>query len=429
MKFSVCNLGCKVNAYEAEAIASVMEKRGWERVDFKDEADACLIFSCAVTNTAAAKSRRMLHRARRISPQGILVMAGCYAEVAEEQFEEADLVIGTRDKAEIPDRIEQYQKNHQKVHDTGNLDHIPFDDLTSIQFENRTRAYLKVEDGCNQFCSYCIIPYARGRERSMNPDLVVEKAKEIAVHYPEIVLAGIHTGRYGKEYGMHLSDLLRRILREVPDLQRLRISSIEISEITDDFIDLMKEEPRIARHLHIPLQSGSDTVLKRMHRPYTTAEYYARISQIRQEIPDIAISCDLIVGFPGESEAEFAETCAFLKKCQFSFLHVFPYSLRKGTVAAESREQIDPQTKKERTEKCLAISRQLREQYEQAQAGREVDVIAETEEDGYRKGHASQYFEVYLDPSAEQGKMYHIKLKEYRNHHLYGEEVKHDEVK
>ena len=149
MKFSVCNLGCKVNAYEAEAIASVMEKRGWERVDFKDEADACLIFSCAVTNTAAAKSRRMLHRARRTSPQGILVMAGCYAEVAEEQFEEADLVIGTRDKAEIPDRIEQYQKYHQKVHDTGNLDHIPFDDLTSVQFENRTRAYLKVEDGRN----------------------------------------------------------------------------------------------------------------------------------------------------------------------------------------------------------------------------------------------------------------------------------------
>lgn len=424
MKFSVCNLGCKVNAYEAEAAASEMEKRGWERVAFDEKADACLIFSCAVTNTAAAKSRRMLHRARRTSPEGILVMAGCYAEVAEEEFEEADLIIGTRDKAEIPDKIEQYQKDHIRIKDTGGLENIPFDRQSCVQFENRTRAYLKVQDGCNQFCSYCIIPYARGRERSMAPDEVIAEARKIAESYPEIVLAGIHTGRYGKEYGLHLADLMKRILTEVPQLERLRISSIEINEISDDFIALLKEEPRIARHLHIPLQSGSDTVLKRMHRPYTTGQYYERISRIRKEIPDIAISCDLIVGFPGESEEEFEETCAFLRKCEFSFLHVFPYSLRRGTAAAASKEQIDPRIKKARTEQCLAISAELREKYERSQVGKEADVIAETEENGYRRGHASQYYEVYLDGSKEQGKMYHVKLKEYRDHHLYGEEVK-----
>lgn len=423
MKFSICNLGCKVNAFEAEAAAGELEKRGWQRVDPAEKCDAGIIFTCAVTNTAAAKSRRMLHRMRRTSPQAVLVMAGCYAEVAKEEFPEADLVIGTRDKAQIPDFIEQYMKDHQKVKDVGRLEHIPFEQQTSIQFENRTRAYLKVQDGCNQFCSYCIIPYARGRERSLAPDAVIAEAKKIAVNYPEIVLAGIHTGRYGKEYGVTLTDLMKRILREVPDLQRLRISSIEISEISDEFIELVKAEPRIARHLHIPLQAGSDTVLRRMHRPYTCDEYYQRIEEIRQAVPDIAISCDLITGFPGETEAEFEETCAFLKKCEFSFLHVFPYSLREGTAAAAMADQIDPAVKKERTEKCLAISHALKEKYDSSFVGRDVDVIAEQEKDGWRKGHASQYFEVYLPAYMEQGKMYHINLKAYQNGRLYGQEA------
>ena len=311
MKFSVCNLGCKVNTFEAESIAMQMEKRGWERTDFEGPADAVLIFTCAVTNMAAQKSRKMMHRARRLNQKAVIAMIGCYAEVDEGLIDDAEIIVGTREKKHVPDLIEKYLQDGQKIHLVGGLENIPFDDMETEQFENRTRAYLKVQDGCNQFCSYCVIPYARGRERSMAPDKVVREASLLAENYPEIVLAGIHTGRYGREYGVSLSQLMRRILQEVPALERLRISSIEMTEIDDDLIDLLQSEPRVARHLHIPLQSGCDSVLKRMKRPYDTQMYFDKISEIRAMVPDVAISCDLIVGFPGETEEEFAETFAF----------------------------------------------------------------------------------------------------------------------
>lgn len=421
MKFSVCNLGCKVNAFEAESIAAEMEKKGWQRVPFEEAADAALIFTCAVTNMAAQKSRKMMHRARRLNPDAVIAMVGCYAEVDEGKIDDAEIVIGTREKKNLPDYIDRYLKDHQKVRVTGDLEKIPFDNMETEQFENRTRAYLKVQDGCNQFCSYCVIPYARGRERSMDPDAVIKEARRLAEHYPEIVLAGIHTGRYGRGMGITLAGLMKRLMDEVPALERLRISSIEVSEIDDELIDLMKKEKRIARHLHIPLQSGSDTVLSRMRRPYNTAEYYARIEKIRSEIPDISISCDLIVGFPMESDEEFEETCAFLEKCRFSFLHVFQYSMRRGTPAAEMPCQIDPRIKKQRMQRCVRLSEDLYDRYQAAWVGREADVILESAEGDAVRGHSSQYFPVWVRGAEARGGMKHVRLVSYENHRLYGE--------
>ena len=232
MKFSVKNLGCKVNDYEAESIARQLEERGYERVPFEEPADASLIFTCAVTNTAAAKSRQMAHRARKLNPDCVIVAAGCYAQIAGDKLPDAELVIGSAHKKEIPDALDEYFRDGMRIVRVDNLEHASFDEMPIDRFEHQTRAYLKVQDGCNQFCSYCVIPYARGRERSMDPDRVILEAKRIAKSHHEIVLAGIHTGRYGREYHMTLADLIRRILREVPELSRLRISSIEVTSIS-----------------------------------------------------------------------------------------------------------------------------------------------------------------------------------------------------
>lgn len=424
MKFSIMNLGCKVNAFEAEAIASKLEERGWEREDFSVACDASLIFTCAVTNMAAQKSRKMMHRVKRLNPSTVIVMVGCYVQVDDGLLEDADLLIGTAHKQEIPELLEQFMKDHKKVRLIDDLTNLQFQNLQSDQYENHARAYLKIQDGCNQFCTYCVIPFARGRERSMHPDLVIEEAKRIAKNYKEIVLTGIHTGRYGKEYGITLADLMKRILDEVPDLFRLRISSIEITELDDAIIELFKKEPRIAKHLHIPLQSGSDAVLKRMHRPYDTNSYYAKIESIRKEIPEVSISCDLITGFPGETEEEFAETYAFLKKCNFSFLHVFPYSLRKGTKAAEMPCQVSPQTKKVRAQKCISLSKDLQEDFEKNWLGKEGEVIAETSENGYTTGYTSQYIPVKIHGEYGHGEIIKVKLLEIKENVIFCEREK-----
>ncbi len=422
MKFSICNLGCKVNAFEAESIAKQMEDKGWDRVSFDEPADATFIFTCAVTNMAAQKSRKMMHRARRQAPDCIVSMVGCYSQVEEGELDDADIILGTKEKREAVRYLEEYLKNPEKIRVVSKLDSVEFDNLETSQFENRTRAYLKVQDGCNQFCSYCVIPYARGRERSMAPDRVIAEAQKLAENYPEIVLTGIHTGRYGKEYGVTLTELMQRVLDEVPNLQRLRISSIEETEIDDAFIALVKKEPRIARHLHIPLQAGSDGVLKNMHRPYTTQQYYEKLEKIRKEIPGIAISCDLIVGFPQESDSEFEATCDFIQKCQFSFLHVFQYSVRKGTVAEKMSGHIDPRVKKARMKRCVALSDAMQAAYEESLVGSVVDVIAERSEEGYTRGYASQYAMVYIKGELPRG-LYRVRCTEYTNHHLIGEIV------
>ena len=337
-------------------------------------------------------------------------------------LEEADILVGSANKKKLPQYIEQYLKNHEKIRDIASLENVPFDSFTSSVHDSKARCDLKIQDGCNQFCSYCIIPYARGRERSMEPDLVVAEAKRLSKKYKEIVLTGIHTGRYGKEYNITLTDIIRRILTETEDV-RIRISSIEITEVSDALIQLMKENDRMTKFLHIPLQSGCDSVLKRMHRPYDTDEYYAKIEKIRKEIPGVSISTDLITGFPQESEQEFLETYEFLKKCQFSFLHVFPYSLREGTVAAKMDGQIDPQVKKLRTKNCIALSEQLYDAYQLSKVNEKAEIIAEWVKDGYTTGHTSEYIPVKIEEELVHGEKYTVVLERYEGHQMYARKV------
>lgn len=419
MKFSIENLGCKVNAYEAESVAQILESEGWQRVKPHEQADAVIIFTCAVTNTAAGKSRRALHRARRENPDGITVVAGCYVQVDDDHLlDEADIIVGTADKIRIPALISQFQKDHEKIRDIPDLGSVSFDDLPYSVHDAKARCDLKIQDGCNQFCTYCIIPYARGRERSMNPDEAVRAAQRMSEKYKEIVLTGIHTGRYGREYGVTLAQLMKRMLEVIGDT-RLRISSIEVTEVSDELIDLMKQDERIARFLHIPLQSGCDSVLKRMRRPYDTAYYYDRIEKVRKEIPDISISCDIMTGFPQETDEEAEESLEFVKKCGFSFLHVFPFSPRHGTVAEKMPCQVPADVKKKRTEQLLALSQELNDQWNESQVGKEADIICEWVRDGYTTGHTSQYVPVRINEELVHGEKVHVILTQYQNHQMY----------
>lgn len=422
MKFAIINLGCKVNAYEAEAVSEELIENGWQRVEMEEDPDATIVFTCAVTNTAAAKSRKILHRAKRMKENAITVLVGCYVQVNDGMLDEADILVGTANKKNVPQYLQTYIEKHEKIRDISSLKDVKFDSLQSSVLDSKARCDLKIQDGCNQFCSYCVIPYARGKERSMDPDLAVQECKKLAKKYKEIVLTGIHTGRYGKEYGITLADLLGRMLQETEQV-RFRISSIEITEVSNQLITLMKNNPRITRFLHIPLQSGSDAVLKRMRRPYDTAYYYDRINTIRNEIPGISISTDLITGFPQETEEEFEETYAFLQKCKFSFLHVFPYSLREGTVAAKMPNQVDPQVKKERAKRCIALSQELYDIYQSSKVGEQADIIAEWVRDGYTTGHTSEYIPVKIEEQLEHGKIYHVILEKYENHQMYARKV------
>lgn len=419
MNFNVINLGCKVNVYEAESTARSLEQHGYRRVN-NDGADITIIYTCAVTNMAAQKSRKMIHRAKRNNPESTIVVAGCYSQIDPDALKEADILIGTKHKSKLLDYLLEYEKNHERIVDIEKVDVLPFENMFVDQFDNQTRAYLKIQDGCNQFCTYCVIPFARGRERSMAVNDVLESVKMLQEKHSEIVLSGIHTGRYGRDIGMTLSSLLDELLAVSPENFRFRISSIEMTEIDDHLIELMKKDHRIARHFHIPLQSGCDTVLKRMNRPYTTKEFLERIEYIRKEIPGISISTDLIVGFPGETDEEFKKTCDFLKECEFSFLHIFPYSLRSGTKAASMENQIDPKIKKNRAAICAEINEELYDKYKESYLGKEVTVLFEKDEDGYTFGHSSEYLPVLVKGEYPRSTFVKVKISELKNHQLYG---------
>ena len=419
MNFNVINLGCKVNAYEAESTARSLEQHGYRRVN-NDGADITIIYTCAVTNMAAQKSRKMIHRAKRNNPESTIVVAGCYSQIDPDALKEADILIGTKHKSKLLDYLLEYEKNHERIVDIEKVDVLPFENMFVDQFDNQTRAYLKIQDGCNQFCTYCVIPFARGRERSMAVNDVLESVKMLQEKHSEIVLSGIHTGRYGRDIGMTLSSLLDELFAVSPENFRFRISSIEMTEIDDHLIELMKKDHRIARHFHIPLQSGCDTVLKRMNRPYTTKEFLERIEYIRKEIPGISISTDLIVGFPGETDEEFKKTCDFLKECQFSFLHIFPYSLRSGTKAASMENQIDPKIKKNRAAICAEINEELYDKYKESYLDKEVTVLFEKNEDGYTFGHSSEYLPVLVKGEYPRSTFVKVKISELKNHQLYG---------
>ncbi|MBQ7890353.1 MAG: tRNA (N(6)-L-threonylcarbamoyladenosine(37)-C(2))-methylthiotransferase MtaB [Erysipelotrichaceae bacterium] len=425
--YAICTLGCKVNTFEAQAVSSALKSKGLVEVDFKEKADVYCIFTCAVTNTAESKSRKMISQALRRNPDALMCVVGCLVQIHPEDMKDADridLLVGSSGKELIADRVMDLLEDRRQIHEIKDVrKEAEFEGLFTDQFEHQTRAYLKVQDGCNQFCSYCVIPYARGKERSLKPSEAILQAKALSEHHREIVLAGIHTGRYGREYDKPLHDLMKEMLEACPKLERLRISSIEISEITDEFLDLMASNPRVAHHLHIPVQSGCDTVLKRMNRPYTTEEFLKRVAEIRQRIPGISISTDLIVGFQSETDEEFDETMDLLKKANFSFVHCFPFSMKNGTAAQHIGKTVNEQIKKQRAQKVAAWSDLSKKSYELSFIGKEVDVLIEktTELEGF--GHSSEYVPVRVLGNVEKNTVVRVVCTHYEQGMLSGKRV------
>lgn len=404
--FAIATLGCKVNTYESQGYESALIEKGYEEVSFKNKADIYIINTCAVTNTASSKSRQKIHQAIALNAQALIVVVGCYVQTASdavEAMEDVDIIIGSDGKQNLPFMIEEALQGKRKqkvIHDVRSVK--VFEALPIRKFEHQTRAFLKIQDGCNQFCSYCIIPYARGAERSLPEDEVLMIAKNLVANgHKEIVLSGIHTGRYGSDTGRNLCDLLKRMTVEIAGLERIRISSIEMNEVSDELLAFMQVEKKIARHLHIPIQSANNNVLKNMHRPYTVEWFAKRVAYIRSLLPDINISSDVIVGFPQESEEDFQDTLRNIEHMRLTFLHIFPYSKRDRTIAADMKGHIENKIKKERASRLAKLSKALYTAYKRNFIDKEVSVIFEKDTDGKLIGHSSEYLEVCVQASKE----------------------------
>lgn len=396
MKFLIHTLGCKVNAYESEVIANELKKNGFELTNNQEDADIYIINTCTVTNNASNKSKKMINHYRRINSNAIVIAMGCFTQFVNGDVDNADIIIGNKDKSKIVSLIDEYIKNHKRIEKIYDLNKEKFEDMYLDNFESKTRAFVKIQDGCNNFCAYCIIPYVRGNIRSKNIDTVYEEVKSLVEKgHKEIVLTGIHTGHYGKDLGTNLTQLLKKI-STISNLYRIRISSIEITELDDEFLDELKNNKLIVDHLHVPLQSGSDTVLKRMNRKYDTKYFYNKINKIRNIRPEISISTDIIVGFPGESVTEFNETVEFSKKIKFTKIHVFPFSKREGTKAANMKDQIDNRIKKERVHILSKVSDELGKEYNDKFKGKKMKVLFENKKDDYYIGHTSNFIEVRI---------------------------------
>ncbi|EHR83311.1 tRNA (N(6)-L-threonylcarbamoyladenosine(37)-C(2))-methylthiotransferase MtaB [Staphylococcus epidermidis] len=397
-------LGCKVNHYETEAIWQLFKDENYERVEFETNADVFVINTCTVTNTGDKKSRQIIRRAIRQNPDAVVCVTGCYAQTSSAEIMEipgVDIVVGTQDRHKLLDYIQQFQEERQPINGVGNImKNRTYEELEVPYFTDRTRASLKIQEGCNNFCTFCIIPWARGLMRSRDPEKVVEQATQLVNSgYKEIVLTGIHTGGYGQDLKNYNLAQLLRDLDTIEGLERIRISSIEASQLTDEVIDVIGNSNKVVRHLHIPLQSGSDDVLKRMRRKYTMAHFSERLTKLHQALPDLAVTSDVIVGFPGESEEEFQETYDFIVNHHFSELHVFPYSPRIGTPAARMDNQIDEETKNVRVHKLISLSNQLAKEYASKFEDEVLEVIPEEmgEEPHTLVGYAGNYMKVRFE--------------------------------
>ena len=396
MKVAVYTLGCKVNIYESEYVISLLKNNNYELVDFSEFADIYIINTCSVTNESDKKARKIIREAKKNNLSSIVVVMGCYSQVSSDEIE-ADIIIGNKDKSRIIELLDEYIDNRKKIKRIYDIQKIDFEPMYIDSFENHTRAFVKIQDGCNAYCSYCIIPYTRGNLRSKDMQETLNEITSLVNNgYKEIVLTGIHTGRYGIEKNTSFEELLNKIVK-IPNLFRIRLSSIEINEITDGIIDLIRNNKIMARHLHIPLQSGSDKILKSMNRKYDLNYFIKKIEEIRKQIPDISITTDLIVGFPGENEEDFQETINTLEEIKFTKIHTFPYSIRKGTKAAEMKEQIDGNIKKERVHKVLEISDKYELDFYKKNINKEYEVITELRKNGTCIGFTSNYIPVNID--------------------------------
>lgn len=427
-KVGFITLGCKVNIYESNALEQSLVEKGFSIVEPSSICDVFVINTCSVTNTADQKSRQMVSKVRKMNPNALVCVIGCYVQTSENATKlDADIILGNSNKMELVDLIIKELEEKEKIIKIDNILKKKDYDEFEVSTYDHARAFVKIEDGCNQFCSYCIIPYARGPIRSKRADDVINELNNITkMGFEEVVLAGIHTGKYN-DNGLKLSDLIERILNEVPLLKRLRVSSIEINEVDDKFIELLKNNKIMANHLHLPLQTGNDKILKLMNRPYDTTYFLERVNKIREARPDIALTTDVIVGFPYETEEDHEQTIEFIKKVNFSQLHVFPYSKRNNTKAA-SMPQVNGLIKKMRAKDLINLSNELEREYYNKFIGKEVEVIFEQSYDNdLIVGHSSNYLKVVAEGNLEFIKKNKtVKVLELKEDVLFGEII--DEI-
>ncbi|HPV02499.1 MAG TPA: tRNA (N(6)-L-threonylcarbamoyladenosine(37)-C(2))-methylthiotransferase MtaB [Clostridiales bacterium] len=389
-KAAFYTLGCKVNQYETEAMAEAFEKAGYAVVDFEEAADVYVINTCTVTGLSSRKSRQAIRRAKQRNRNAVVVAVGCYPQTAKEEVEsmsEVDIIVGTAERRRLPEYVEEFLNGGGRITAVGNImKEYSFEDLSIEKYKSRTRAIMKVQDGCSQFCSYCIIPYARGPIRSRPAEEVLGEVRRLVeAGFREVVLTGIHIASYGLDLGqIRLPDLIRMV-HDVDGIERIRLGSLEPTMITEGFVAEAAQLEKLCPHYHISLQSGCDETLKRMNRKYTTAEYAKAVDLLRDKIPDVSVTTDVMVGFPGETDEEFETTYRFLEKIRFAKMHVFKYSPRKGTPAARRSDQVDGRVKEERSERLIELSDRCQLEFNSSFLGRVMPVLYE-QEDRDRKG-------------------------------------------
>lgn len=434
-KIAFYTLGCKVNQADTASMENLFLRSGHQLVSFDGEADVYIINTCVVTNTGQRKSRQTIHRAIRKNPNALIVVTGCYPQTAAEEVKAiagVDMIIGNQDRAQIVQLVEERLAHRQ----TDTLDAVhkltastAFEEMAAGDITDKTRAFLKIQEGCNQFCTYCIIPYARGPLRSRSLESIrTETQRLISAGFKEIVLIGIHLGCYGKENpnGPTLYDAVKTVL-EVPGVQRLRLGSLESVEVEPRLLTLMQEDARFCRHLHLPLQSGCDKTLQAMHRPYTTAKFQTLLADIKTKVPDIAITTDVIVGFPGETEADFETTCKFAESCGFSKMHIFPFSARKGTPAEKFAGAVTEAVKKERADILGRIDETMHKTFLQAMVGQTAKVLFEQPAgEDYFEGLTGNYQRVFVKSGGRNlgGEILPVKITAFDGEKLLGEIIK-----
>jgi threonylcarbamoyladenosine tRNA methylthiotransferase MtaB len=415
-------LGCKVNHYETEGIWNMFKNNGYDRVDFDRNSDVYVINTCTVTNTGDKKSRQVIRRAVRKNPEAIICVTGCYAQTSPGEIIEipgVDVVVGTQDRKNMLKYIDEHQETREPVNGVKSImKNRVFEEMDVPEFTDRTRASLKIQEGCNNFCTFCIIPWSRGLLRSRDPENVLIQARKLVqAGYKEIVLTGIHTAGYGEDMtDYNFANLLQDLETKVAGLKRIRISSIEASQITDEVIEVLDSSEKIVRHLHIPLQSGSDTVLERMRRKYSTGYYKEKVEKIKKALPGLAITSDVIVGFPGETDEEFMETYRFIQEIGFSELHVFPFSRRTGTPAARMKEQVEDDVKNDRVHRLIALSDQQAKEYASNYENEVLEVIPEerVQDENHPEqliGYTDNYLKVRFEGTPDMiGKIIRVKV-------------------
>ncbi len=427
MKVAFYALGCKVNQYEADCYAKMFSDKGWETGSFSEKCDAYIINTCAITNVGERKSRRILRRAKKLNPEAIVVATGCYAQTKADEIrsiEEVDLVLGTANRSRITELVDAKLKGEDIELLTDIMQEKLYEELECAGSEERTRAYIKIQDGCNNFCSYCIVPYARGPVRSRSIENTVKEAERLSQKgFREVVLTGISVNSYGKDLknGHNLKDVIKAVC-DVDGIERVRLSSISPDAFDDEFIELIKNEKKMCRHFHISLQSGSSTVLKRMNRKYTADEYLATIDRIRSAMPDAGITTDIICGFPEETEEEVKETTEFVKKAKFLKVHVFPYSERSGTVAARM-PQIDRAEREKRATDLIKVCEKISQEVEKSFVGQTFEVLFEQYRGGVSEGLAGNYLRIYVKDKFLDGNIKTVRVTEQKDGKLFGEVI------